>query len=181
MEYTDLVEAIKNNNTSRVDKQLEKLIPRLVRFLVVHMNASRDDAMDSVQETLLYSLEAIRENRINNPERILAYLLTSCRNNYLKLQSKKKEQNYDHIPNNSFQEPKQVKILLNKEKKALLRWCLKQLKQENKEFIEYWISKPDSEAKKVAEVFGLSLSNTWTRKHRLIKKLNRCIQEKRKD
>lgn len=153
-------------------------MPRLVRFLRIHMNASVDDAKDCAQETFLLSLEVIKEDKLENPDRILSYMLTSCRNNYLKMRRKKKEKNYEEIPQNHHHAPGQLNALLDKERKRLLKWCMEQLKQEYRKFMEYWFKHPDYEAEKVADHFNLSVSNTWTRKHRIIKKLNKCYQKK---
>lgn len=178
MDYADLVEALKENDSSRVNEHLNTLIPRLHRFLTIHMNASRQDAEDCAQETLLLTLEAINEDRIKNPERILSYMLTSCRNNYLKMVSKDKEQNYEEVPEEQHHQPGQLKAMLDEERKSLLEWCMEQLKDEYKKFMEYWFTDPGMEAEKVADKFNLSLSNTWTRKHRIIKQLNECYQKK---
>lgn len=180
MEFSDLADAIKENDSARVNELLRRLMPRLKRFLTVHMNASRQDAEDCAQESILLCIEAIKEDRLRNSDKILSYLFTSCRNNYLKLKEKHKEQHYDEIPDDQHAPAAQLLNLLDKERKRLLEWCLKQLKQEYQAFMRYWFQFPDSEAEKVAEHFDLSVSNTWTRKHRIITKLNECYEEKSK-
>lgn len=178
MDYADLVEALKKNDSSRINEHLETLVPRLLRFLTIHMNASRQDAQDCAQETLLLTLEAVADDRIENPNRILSYMLTSCKNNYLKMIQKEKEQNYETVPQDHHHLPGQLKAMLDKEKKSLLEQCMDQLKKEYKRFMEYWFTDPGMEAEKVADKFGLSLSNTWTRKHRIIKQLNECYHKR---
>lgn len=178
MEYTDLAQAIKENDTAKVNSYLESLIPRLMRFLMIHMNADKTDAEDCAQETLFLTFEAVKEDRLNNPERILTYMLTTCRNNYLKMQQKMKEQNYEEVPETSYNKPGQLTSLLDEERKRLLEQCMDQLKEEYREFMEYWFTFPDAEAEKVAEHFDISVSNTWTRKHRIIKQLNECYEKK---
>lgn len=178
MEYSDLAEAIKENDSARVDELMKKLVPRLKRFLGVHMNASKPDAEDCAQETVLVCLEVIKEDKLRDPEKVLTYLLTSCRNNYLKMQNKHKEERYEEVPDERHSPAGQLINLLDKERKRLLEWCLKQLKQEYQTFMEYWFRHPGAEAEKVAAHFNLSVSNTWTRKHRIINKLNECYQKK---
>lgn len=173
-----MVTAIKENDNKKVDEYLKTLMPRLVRFLRIHMNASINDAKDCAQESFLLSLEVIKQDKLQNPERILSYLLTSCRNNYLKMQRKNREQNFDEVPAEHYHKPGQLSSLMDKERNRLLKWCMEQLKKEYRKFMEYWFEHPDYEAEKVAEHFDLSVSNTWTRKHRIIKKLNKCYQKK---
>lgn len=178
MDYSDLAQAIRENNTGRVDELLQKLIPRLHRFLSIHMNASKPDAQDCVQETILHCLEAIKNDNLRHPEKVISYLLTSCRNNYLKMLDKRKENAYDEVPEEHHHPAVQLANLLDDERKRLLEWCLKQLKEEYRLFMEFWFKHPEYEAEKVADHFNLSVSNTWTRKHRLINQLHECYKEK---
>lgn len=178
MDFSDLADAIKENDSARVNELMKKLIPRLKRFLTVHMNATRQDAEDCAQESVLLCIEAIKEDRLRNTDKVLSYLLTSCRNNYLKMKDKRKEQHYDKLPEDQNSPAGQLINLLDKERRRLLEWCLKQLKQEYQAFMRYWFQFPDSEAEKVADHFNISISNTWTRKHRIISKLNECYEEK---
>lgn len=180
MDYSDLVTAIREDNTAKINEHLETLIPRLKRFLQVHMNASKLEAQDCAQEALLLSLEKIKEDKLEKPERVFSYLLTTCRNTYLKMNRQNKEYYYEDLPSTRHRKPRQLKNLMDKEREKLLQWCIQQLKKEYQKFIKYWFDHPDYEAKKVAEHFNLSTSNTWTRKHRIIKKLNHCYQKKSK-
>lgn len=180
MEFSELVEAIDKNNKSKVNRLLKSLTPRLVRFLQIHMNAEKQDAEDCAQQTLLKALESIREGSIRNPELILSFLLTSCRNNYLNLINKNKEQLNDDFSRGFGQKPRQLHALLNDERQKLLEWCLERLSDDYRIFIDYWFRYPDSDASDVATHFEISLNNAWTRKHRIIKKLNECYEEKSK-
>ncbi len=170
--------AIKENNTRRVNELMKDLVPRLKRFLKIHMNASKADAEDCAQDTVLACIEAIKQDRIRNPDRILSYMLTSCRNNYLKMKEKRKEKHFEDPPADHNMSAGQLSQLLDEERFRILRWCLKQLKKEYRRFMEYWFQHPGEEAEKVADHFGLSVSNTWTRKHRIINRLNKCYSEK---
>lgn len=178
MEYSDLARAIKENDSVRVNELMKKLIPRLKRFLSIHMNASKQDAEDCAQESVLLCIEAVKEDRLRNPEKVLSYLLTSCRNNYLKMRDKHKEEHYEELPDDQHSPAAQLINLLDKERQRLLEWCLNQLKKEYQAFMEYWFRNPGKEAEKVAAHFNLSVSNTWTRKHRIINKLHDCYQKK---
>ena len=180
MDYANLVSAIQENNTQETNEIIEALRPRLIAFLRIHMNASPSDAEDCAQDSLLTSLEVIKEDRLNNPDQVVSYILSICRNNYLKMQKKKRPEATDEIPNEHQQAPTQLQSLLDEEQERLLEWCLNQLKEKYQKFMQYWFDHPDSHAKKVAEHFDISVNNVWTRKHRLIQKLNDCYQEKSK-
>ncbi len=180
MEYSDLAKAIRENDSSRVNELMMKLVPRLMRFLSVHMNASKEDAEDCAQETILQCIEVIKEDKLRDSEKVLSYILTSCRNNYLKMKDKHKEEHFEEVPDDRHSPAGQLMNLLDKERKSILEWCLKQMKQEYQAFMRYWFRYPGAEAEKVAERFNLSVSNTWTRKHRIISRLNECYKKKSK-
>lgn len=178
MEYSELVEALQGEDVIRVNKILEDLIPRLIRFLEIHMGAPRIDAEDCVQYSMELTLEVIRAGKLNDSEKVLTYLMTTCRNNYLKSREKKKEIIYDEIPKNRFHEPSQITSLVEQERKSILERCIEELKGVYRSFIEYWLEYPDSDADAVAEHFNISVNNVWTRKHRVIKQLNECYEKK---
>lgn len=180
MEYSDLAKAIRENDSSRVNELMIKLVPRLKRFLRVHMNASKADAEDCAQETILQCIEVIKEDKLRDTEKVLSYITTSCRNNYLKMKDKYKEEHFEEVPDDNNSPADQLMNLLDKERKNILKWCLKQLKEEYQAFMKYLFKYPAAEAEKVAEYFNLSVSNTWTRKHRIINKLNECYKKKSK-
>lgn len=180
MEYSELVTAIKENDSSKVDRLLSEIHPRLIRFLRISMGASKSDAEDCVQESILYALKAIKEDRLRDPDRIFSYLLTTCRNNYLKLNEQRKEPTYNELPEDQYHEPGQLQNLLNEEQMKLLEQCMDELKEEYRDFMEYWFEKPGSHAERVADHFDISVNNVWTRKHRIIKKLNDCYKKKSK-
>lgn len=178
MEYSELAKAIRENDSSRVNEIMRELVPRLKRFLSIHMNASKVDAEDCAQETILQCIEIIKADKLRDTDKVLSYILTSCRNNYLKMKEKKKEEHYDEVPDDNFYSAEQLLNLLDKEKKRILEWCLGQLRQEYQAFMRYWFRNPGADAEKVADEFNLSVSNTWTRKHRIINKLNECYKKK---
>lgn len=178
MEFSELVKALKDDNTSKVRTLLNELTPRLIRFLLVHMNAEKQDAEDCVQQALLKSLETIKEGNIRNSDQILSFLLTSCRNNYLNLMKGKNNHSNEPFPRGLGHKPLQLRSLLDKERQKLLEWCLENLSKDYHQFISYWFRYPDSDAEVVASHFEISVNNAWTRKHRIIKKLNECYEEK---
>ena len=142
------------------------------------MGASRLDAEDCVQFSLERALDVLRKGKLENKDRVLSYLISSCRNNYLKEQQKNREVTYDEIPSTEFNDPDQISSIVDEERKQILQYCLDELKDMYRKFIEYWFEHPDSDAQTAADYFGISINNVWTRKHRVIKKLNHCYEIK---
>jgi RNA polymerase sigma factor (sigma-70 family) len=181
MNFSNLVTALQeDNNSQEVNKLIEALRPRLMAFLRTHMNANHADAEDCAQDSLLTCIEVIKEGRLKNPDQVVSYILSTCRNTYLKMQKKQREKSIDKVPDDYQHAPRQLQSLLDKEQEHLLKWCLNQLKEGYQKFMQYWFDHPDAHTKKVAEHFDISVNNAWTRKHRLIKKLNECYREKSK-
>lgn len=178
MEYSDLVEALRERDQARINEIINDLTPRLIKFLKIHMGASTSDAKDCVQQAFVHCLEIIREDRLRNSEKILTYLMTTCRNNYLKKTRENREIVSDEIHKKHFRIPGQLRKILDQERLDILEECLDELKPDYRTFIDYWFEHPDSDAEDVAEHFGITVNNTWTRKHRIIKRLNECYKRK---
>ncbi len=172
--------AFSENDTSKIDDLLRELRPRLISFLHIHMNASKEDAEDCAQDALLVSLETISKGKMRDTEYLLSFLLSTCRNNYLNLQTKRFPQFTDRNPDETTRPPRQLSALLDEEKKDILSQCLEKLSAGYRTFINYWFTHPEAEAKKAAAHFSMSVENVWTKKHRIIKKLNKCYQKKLK-
>ncbi len=142
------------------------------------MNAVQEDAEDCAQNTLILVIEKIKEGKINNPDSIIYYLFRTAKNDYLKLVEKKRSYNYDELPPSHSQNADQLRNLIDAEKNRILQFCMSKLKDDHYEYINYWFAKPDSTAEKAAEVFKISESNAWTKKHRIIKLLRECVKKK---
>lgn len=178
MEYSELANAFSENNTKKINELMTELRPRLISFLYIHMDASMEDAEDCAQNAFLKSLETIKNGQMRDTEQLLSFLLSTCRNNYLNSQSKKKPHLVNRDLDQTKNPPKQITELLDKERQELLSQCINKLPNNYQTFIEYWFSHPGSTAKSVANHFKISVSNVWTKKHRIIKKLKTCYQNK---
>lgn len=177
-DFSPLVTAIKKNDTNRVDKYSRILFKRMTLYLINSMNASPADAEDCVQDSLLSVIGIIRRDKLRNPKLLYSYVQTSCRNNFLSLQKRKNLSYLEETTYPVFQDAPQMQYLIDQEKKYFFTECLDQLPEENQRFIKYWMDHPDIPAKKVADHFGISVNNAWTRKHRLIKKLHECHKKR---
>lgn len=181
MNFSELVDAIGRDDTKKINALIHDLMPRLISFLQIHMGAERQDAEDCAQETVIIALEAIRADEVRDNNQLFSFMLTTCRNTYLNLIKKRKDNYFnDDLPTFGHQ-PQQLFRLIDEERKKVLQWCLKQLSKSYRNFISFWFKYPDADTDSVAEHFGISLSNAWTRKHRILKKLSECCRKKSSD
>ena len=178
MKYSELIEAIDQNDRSKANKILAEITTHLKRYLKIHMNANRQDAEDCVQQTLIKSLDAIEKGKIRDKDRILSFMITTTRNTYLNHLQKHDKNAFDEISEDYTQQPRQLLALLDEERKKILQWCIKQLSDRYRKFIEFWFEHPDSNAKAVATHFDTTTGNVWTHKHRIVKKLSECCRKK---
>ncbi|MGM0505812.1 MAG: RNA polymerase sigma factor [Bacteroidota bacterium] len=178
MDYTPLVKAVQNGDQVTTNKLISEATPILIRMLMARMNASRLDAEDAVQSMFAYVIEAIREGKIHNPSGLLAYMIKTCRHNYLK-SLREYTVNYElGMSGEPATEAVQLERLIESERMDLYQDCLDHLKDDYREFFEYWVTHPDAPAIDVAREFDISVNNAWTRKHRVIKWLQECIKRK---
>lgn len=180
MEYSELPSALTAGDSGRVNELVKGLYPRLMAFLRIHMNASKADAEDCAHNTLILAMEAIKEGRLREQDRVISYILSIARNDYLKLQRDRREKYLEELSSDyeQYVEPDQLQALFDKEQERLLKGCLNQLEEKYQRFMQYWLDHPDDHAESVAEKFGISINSVWTRKHRLIKRLNECYRKK---
>lgn len=176
MDFTPLVTALQKNDSATINKYTKALYPILRSYLRSNMRSSIPDAEDCIQDSLIAAYKAIGNGQLKDPTLLVAYVMSTCRNNYLNMQTKRGV-NYVEEPSfDIFQVAPQMQLLLDKEKNRSLLSCFDQLQDKYKEFIKYWYDHPDMKTSKVASHFGISISNAWTRKHRIIKMLHDCHQ-----
>lgn len=178
MDYSKFVDAVKTNDKAALDTLVRKISAVLKSFLIVRLGVGPEDAEDCTQNTLLLAVEKIREDKLNNPDSIIFYLFTTAKNDYLKLLASRKDGRHESLQGDLSEEPAQLNKLLSKEKKKFLKQCVESLKEDYKNYIQYWLENPDKEAIDVANKFGISVNNAWTKKHRIIQVLKDCIEKK---
>jgi len=175
VEIDSLVEAIKKNNPQEINRWSEKAREVLIGYLRARFGASYDDAQDSVHETLAMVVEKIRENRFttDNPG---GYILTSARNEYFRIYHANKNKVSDEVLDYRAKDPvSNPHELVDEDTVGFLRKCITKLNDASRSFIEFILTNPDAKAEDVAEEFGTSTGNVWTRKHRIGQKLLECI------
>ena len=180
MDYSKFVYAVQNNDSATLNSLSPVITAVLIKFLKVRLNASHHDAQDYAQNTLLLAIEKIKADKLNNPDSIIYYLFTTAKNDFLKQQSKLSEETYSEVPDSHSVPGDQLENLLDAERQSVLQRCLDALKPDFKKYITYWFENPADEAAVVADYFGISVSNAWTKKHRILTMLKECCQKKLK-
>ena len=177
MDYSKLVYAIQDNDTVIINEQITIITPILIKYLTVRVGATYHDAQDCVQNTLILAVQKIKDDKLESPDAVIYYLFTSAKNNYLKFIARKKESNYEEIPETYAEDGDQLYRLIDEEKQTILQLCLNKLKPNLKAYIEYWFNNPRNDASDVADHFGITVSNAWTKKHRVLNILKQCYQK----
>ncbi len=177
MDYSKFVSAVLENDEEKLNELSDVIFRVLIKFLMVRMDARSEDAEDSAQNALMLVIEKIRNDKLKNPDTLIYYLFTTAKNDYLKQLSKKKESNYEEIPNSFSEKADQLENLLDEERLNVLNYCMKKLKKDYYDYISYWFEHPGDEAVAVASHFGISVNNAWTKKHRILQILKECVRK----
>lgn len=177
MDYPKFVEAVVNDDRNSLNEYYVVLTKILVKFLLVRLDATIEDAKDSAQNAIMFAVEKIKSSELKHPELIINYLFTTAKHDYLKHQNKQKEINYEEVPEHHSEEGDQLENLLEQERLSVLSLCFNTLKPKQFNYISYWFDNPKSEATMVAEHFGISVNNAWTKKHRIIQVLKECFEK----
>jgi len=179
VDYSELVEALQKGYEAKASELLSELIPRLEDYLQVVMSAEANAAKECVQQAFLDVFEQIRKNNIKNSKYIFSYLIKSCRHEYFRFVKRQHKFNYDDEAFNEVYEPEQqFKNLLDKERQRILEECLNELRKKSREFIVYFMDKPDASTDDAVEEFDLSNANVRTKKHRILSRLHHCYKRK---
>lgn len=176
MDYSGLVTSVKNGDQLTSSRLCSEATPILKRYLQKKCGADPTDADDAIQRMFEYIIIKILEDDFENPQGLLSYMLKACKHNYIKLAREKNRPDIENLANEPFLEPVQIWELVNEERQDILKYCTDKLRKGYKEFINYFFSFPGASAEDVADYFDISTSNASTRKHRVISKLNECVE-----
>lgn len=178
MDYSKLVTSIKNGDDLTTGQLCAEATPILRKYLMKKFGAEPADADDAIQKMYEYIIFKIREDEIENPKGLLAYMLKTCKHNYLKTLRENYPEYIDPVNGELTSSARQIWVLVDEEEQEILRECLSLLRKGYKEFIRFWFSFPNASTEDVAEHFDISINNAWIRKHRVISKLQECVENK---
>ncbi|TYP92551.1 RNA polymerase sigma factor, sigma-70 family [Fodinibius salinus] len=180
-DYSELIEAIKQNKHDRTNELLQDITSRLRDYLQVVMSADKVTADEVTQRALLEVYERIEADKIQDSRSIYSYLLRTTRNEFLQF---KREQGFLNTPldeaEDHFVDPaEQFQNLLDEERQQILEICMDELKERSRKLIDYFFDNPDTTTKEASEEFGISGANVRTRKSRILSRLHECYKRKR--
>lgn len=179
VDYSELVEALQKGDDEKAGELLSEVIPRLEEYLRIVMSAEPNAAKECVQQAFLDVFEQIRKDNINNSKYIFSYLIKACRHEYIRYAKRQHKFEFDEETFNEVYEPQeQLSNLLDKERQRILEECLAELRKKSREFIEYFINKPEATTEDAVTEFDLSNANVRTKKHRILSRLHHCYKRK---
>ena len=176
-----LWDAVRGNDRVATNRIIAKITPLLVAYLVHQMGASEDDAMEVVQNTMLYICDGIRSGRIRKEPGLFNYMQKTCRHSYLKmLDGRRRTPTIDTMVQEvaSETEEEQLQKLLDEEKDGILSLCVSEMKEENQKLFYFLLENPEMSAEEVGLRFHMSPNAVWARKHRIITYLRRCTKSR---
>lgn len=178
MNYSDLVRAVQEGDERTASKLCKEALTILKRYLIANYDASHEDAEDAVQRMFEYVIPKIRNNEITNPDGLLSYMLSGVKHAYFKNLRQYEDDQTDPL----FSEPETDEVqlwkLIDEERNQILKRCISYLKLHYRSLAEFIFDHPDADSYDIAEHFEISLNNAWIRKHRVIKQLSDCAQQK---
>ncbi|MEX0721143.1 MAG: ECF-type sigma factor [Balneolaceae bacterium] len=176
--FSELVDALQKGDDASASKLLSEVLPRLQDYLCVVMNATPQDASECVHQAFFNVFEQIRKGNIKNTQYIFNYLLKTSRNEYIRYVKRQHKFDYNDMLNERCDSEEQLSNLMDKERQLLLEECLGELQKKSREFIEYFIDKPDSTTNEAVKIFNLTSANVRTRKSRILSRLHHCYKRK---
>ena len=178
VDYSELVKAIQNGNEGKASELLSEVIPRLQDYLRVVMKASASDAAECVQQAFLDVFEQIKKGNINNSQYIFSYLIKTSRHEYYRYIKRQHKFDYHSTLTDICEPEEQLENLMEQERQQILEQCLAELADESREFITYFIDKPDASTDDAINKFNLTSANVRTKKSRILSRLHHCYKRK---
>lgn len=179
VDYSELVEALHKGDDAKASELLAEVIPRVEDYLQVVMRAEKNAAKECAQQAFLDVFEQVRKDNIRNSKYIFSYLIKAARNEYIRYVKRQHKFEYDDgALNQVYETEEQIQNLLDEERKQILKKCLSELRKQSREFIEYFMDKPDATTVEAADEFDLSGANVRTKKHRILSRLHHCYKRK---
>jgi RNA polymerase sigma factor (sigma-70 family) len=160
----------------RQNELLVLLRQEMVRCLVYQYGADETDANDATQETMYVLLRLYSQKKVNGVKTQKAYVFAVLKYQYFKLLRDRVRMTGEPI---EYYENtlvvKDSETLADREARDLLHACIGKLTQKHQNYLSYWMDSDNPSATEFSECFGVSVTNAWTIKHRLIAILEKCV------
>lgn len=182
VDYSELVVALQNGDDSTANQVLDEVMPRLVEYLQVAMNAEKREAKECAQQAFLDVFEQIRKDNIRDHKYIFSYMIRATRNEFLHY--KKYQHRFTSDPTETYHlvEPaQQIVSLVEEDRMNILEECLEELESDNKIFIQFFMENPEATTKQASRHFKITGGNVRTKKSRIVNRLHHCYKRKSSD
>jgi len=179
VDYSDLVEALRNGDEETANQLLKEVMPRLEDYLRVVMNASPIEAKECAHQAFLEVFERIRADKINESKYIFSYLITTSRHTFLHFKKSQHRFSYDDDQQDHYVEPAdQMTSLIDDERMKILEECLEELDPDDRDLMNYMLAHPEATTLQISKKFRLSSANVRTKKSRLTHRLHHSFRRK---
>ena len=181
-DFSELVDALQQGEEQRANELLDDVMPRVIEYLKIAMNATVQEAQECSQQAFLDVYDRIKKDKIREKRYIYSYLITTARNEFLRY--KKIQHRFVSDPEEVHHQAEpaaQIESLIEEERMGILRECLDELRKESRKLMVYFLNNPDENLKKVSKKFGLTHANLRTKKSRLTNRLHHCYKRKSTD
>lgn len=166
---------------SEIKKQnelIQLLREEMVRCLIYQFGADETDANDATQETMYVLIRLFSRDGVDEVRTKKSYIFAILKYQYFKLLRDRVRMTGESI---ELYEDKLISrdsdSYIEREARNLLMNCIGKLTEKHQAYIRYWIDNEKASAADFSVSFGVSLTNAWTIKHRLIAILEKCVDK----
>lgn len=146
---------------------------------MITLKANRFLAEECSHHAFSVVLNRITTNTLDEYTSILAYMITTARNEYFRMIKNESREGSAVFHEQLFLESEeQIELLIDQDREKILKSCLKSLDTKSRDFIEYLMKHPEYSLLKISKIFKISPENARTRKSRVIAALNECVKRK---
>lgn len=175
----EFVKAVKNGDKPVIEQFTARVIPRIIEYLMVTLNANKFLAEECTHHAFSVVLDRIINDSLDASTSIVSYTMTTARNEYFRMIKNEFREGTAIFQEQYFLDSEeQIEKLIDEEREKILQKCLKSLDVKSRDFIEYLIAHPEFSMMKIGKIFSISPENARTRKSRIISQLSDCIEKK---
>jgi RNA polymerase sigma factor (sigma-70 family) len=175
----EFVKAVQQNDRKAIEDYSTYVVPKIIEYLMVTLKSNKFHAEECSHHAFSVVLNRITSNSMDENASILAYMITTARNEYFRMIKSETREGGAVFQEQLFLEAEdQLDLLIDQDKERILQNCIQSLDNKSRDFIEFLLRHPEYSLLKVGKVFNISPENARTRKSRIIATLNDCIKKK---
>lgn len=174
---SELVSAARQGQRSAEETLCVRLAP-VVRAFARRRLRNRDAVEEFAQDALLLMVEALREGRIEQPERLGGFVLGICKNlAFDRARQRERRKALWDLYGSALEQVSAEAVERDSYDIAHLEDCLSQMSKRSRELLRlgYIESLPHDD---VAERLGISLANARVLRHRTLSSLRECMSKR---